>query len=74
MSEHPEVLWVVVRVERGIPMMAEVYADERAALCREQDWRRGMNLNSDETGVFAARVRSASEAAFPGGSSQGDPH
>jgi len=58
-GEPPEVLWVVVRVESGIPVMAEAYADEMSAILREEHWRRSMSADNDETGVFAAEVRRA---------------
>ena len=56
LDKPPDLLWVVVRVERGIPVMAEVYARESSALATEREWREDLKLNNDETGVFATRV------------------
>jgi len=50
--EFTSLLWVVVRVQSGIPVDVEVYTREQDALRREREWRLEMNLNNDETGVF----------------------
>lgn len=49
-----ERLWVVVKVESGIPALAEVYRSRRRAKLREQALRQNMPEDSDETGLFAA--------------------
>jgi len=55
-DQRPELLWVVVKVESGIPVGVEAYGDARSALAREREWRKGMNPDNDETGVFPAEV------------------
>ena len=54
-SETREALWVVVKVESGIPVMAEAYRDQRSAELREMSLRGSINLENDETGVSAVR-------------------
>jgi len=54
-QEQPEMLWVVVKVESGIPVLAEVYRDEQSAEMREQSLRECMHPENDETGVFEAQ-------------------
>lgn len=49
-SAYP--LWIVVKVESGIPVLAEAYEDEPTAEMREQSLRRSMRAECDETGVF----------------------
>jgi hypothetical protein len=56
---QPQLLWVVVKVESGIPVIAEAYTDERAALAGERNMRRRMNPEDDETGLFGIKVRPA---------------
>lgn len=50
-------VWVAVKVERGIPVMAEVYTSLDAALAREAAWRQDMSPEDDETGVFETVTR-----------------
>ncbi len=47
-----KVLWVVVKVESGIPVMIEAYGNKKSARMRERDLRRYMHPENDETGVF----------------------
>ena len=51
-----ETLWIVVRVESGIPTCVQAYRNQRSAERREQLWRQEMNLEDDETGLFPVRV------------------
>ena len=51
-QKQPEPLWVVVKVESGIPVMVEAYRDKQSAEMREQSWRKYMHPENDETGVF----------------------
>jgi len=52
----PERVWAVVEVQSGIPVRAEVYADEQSARVRERNIRRSMNPENDETCLFNAEV------------------
>ena len=54
---RPEPLWIVVKIESGIPVTVEAYRDRRSAEMREQAWRERMNPDNDESGVFEVQVR-----------------
>jgi len=49
-------LWVVVLVWRGIPSEVKAFDTETAALKQEQRWRKRMNEQYDETGVFQVKL------------------
>jgi len=55
-TNQPEPLWIVVKVESGIPVAVEAYSDRRSAEMREQAWRERMNPDDDESGVFEVQV------------------
>ena len=54
--EQPETLWVVVKVESGIPVIVEAYRDKQSAEAREQYLRKCMHPENDETGVFEIQI------------------
>ena len=57
MSEkQPELLWVVVKVESGIPVTVEAYRDRLSAEMREKSLREHMHPENDETGVFGVQI------------------
>ena len=56
-ENQPELLWVVVKVESGIPVTVEAYRDKLSAEMREQFLREHMHPENDETGVFEVQVR-----------------
>jgi len=60
--EQPELLWVVVKVESGIPVLVEVHQDEQSAEMREQSLRKYMRPENDETGVFEIQFPLPSES------------
>lgn len=45
-------LWLVVKVERGFPALIKAFFTENAALKQERVWRKQMNRDYDETGIF----------------------
>ena len=47
-----ESLWIAVKVERGFPAVVKCFRGEKFALKQERKWRREINLDYDETGVF----------------------
>ena len=51
-KEQTELLWAVVKVESGIPVIIEAYRDGQSAEMREQSLRKDMHPENDETGVF----------------------
>ena len=55
-GNQPESLWIVVKVESGIPVTVEAYRDRRSAEMREQAWRERMNPDNDESGVFEVLI------------------
>jgi len=62
-QKQPELLWVVVKVESGIPVMVEVYRDRQSAEIREQSLRKYMHPENDETGVFEIQIGYATPLA-----------
>jgi len=53
---QPKSLWVIVKVESGIPVTVEAYEDERSAKAREQVLRKHMHPENDETGIFVVEI------------------
>ena len=53
---QPEPLWIVVKVESGIPVTVEAYRDRLSAEMQEQAWRERMNPDNDETEVFEVQM------------------
>jgi len=49
-------LWIAVRVDRGIPTEARAFRSPKLATTQEKKWRKGMNFDYDETGVFEVQV------------------
>lgn len=58
-KEQTELLWAVVKVESGIPVMVEAYRDRQSAEMREQSLRKDMHPENDETGVFEIQIEDA---------------
>jgi hypothetical protein len=50
-------VWVVVEVESGIPVLAEVFANKTTAKSRERTLREDLRPDYDEVGIFEATVR-----------------
>lgn len=50
------IIWVVVKVESGIPVSVEVFRKPTAARHREEQLRAEMNPDNDEVGVFASQA------------------
>lgn len=53
--KKPENICVVVKVESGVPVIAEGYRDYKCALRRERSLRKDMRSDNDETGIFEVR-------------------
>jgi len=51
-----EDVWVAVKVERGLPVEARGYRSRASAKRQERRWRKRMNLDYDDTGVFDVHV------------------
>ena len=62
-QKQPELLWVVVKVESGIPVMVEAYRDKQSAEIRDQSLRKYMHPENDETGVFEIQIGYAAPLA-----------
>lgn len=57
MNRHcSRIVWILVKVESGIPVLAEVFSDEAEARRLEDQLRAKMNPDNDEVGVFSARL------------------
>ena len=52
LSQEKPKIWVAVMVWRGFPDEVKGYLDESSADRQERLWRRSMNPDYDETGVF----------------------
>ncbi len=55
-SQQNRVIWVVVLVESGIPVLVEAYSDEKKADVREQFLRKDINPDYDEVGLFKIKI------------------
>jgi len=51
-----DTVWIVVLVQSGIPVLAEVFPNRRAAQKRERELRREINPENDEVGVFSSEI------------------
>lgn len=49
-------IWIVVQVQSGIPVLAEVFQDETTARNREKELQAEMNPENDEVGVFSSQI------------------
>ncbi len=49
-------LWILVEVRSGIPASVQVFENEELAQSREQELRNSVNLENDETGIFAVNL------------------
>jgi hypothetical protein len=61
-----EIIWVVVKVESGIPVMVEAYHDGQSAELRNQFLRLNMHPENDETGVFEIQIGHCTFPEFDG--------
>lgn len=52
-----ETVWVVVKVERGIPTDVEGFRDLQSAQICEEFFRADINPNDDETGIFEVQIQ-----------------
>ncbi len=50
-------VWVVVHVASGIPAEVKTFADGRAAARQKRRWRKKINPEDDEVGVFRVRIK-----------------
>lgn len=64
-QKQPEPLWVVVKVESGIPVTVEAYRDKQSAEMREQFLRTYMHPENDETGVFEIQIEHVTVPVLP---------
>lgn len=53
-----DILWIVVKVESGIPVSAETYHNPTTARDREKQLREEMNPDNDEVGIFTSKYSS----------------
>lgn len=56
-QKQTESIWIVVKVSRGFPAMAEAYSDSQVAYAREEALRFNMNIEYDETDVFEVQIK-----------------
>jgi hypothetical protein len=55
-QQNGEVIWVVVLVQSGVPVLVEAYFDEKNAEIREQALREDINPDYDEVGLFEVKI------------------
>ncbi len=53
---RPKRLWVVVKIERGVPVMMDAYRDKRSANRRDRFLRQHMHAEMDEVRLFELRL------------------
>jgi hypothetical protein len=56
-KKQSDQVWVVVEVQSGIPVLAEVFAEKPAAKRLERKLRRNLRQDYDAAGIFEATVR-----------------
>ena len=56
-SLKEETFWVAVKVERGFATEAVLFRTEKLARIQEMEWRKGMNIDYDESDVFKVSVQ-----------------
>jgi hypothetical protein len=57
MIKNDETIWIAVKVERGFPATVKCFRTEKSALEEEETWRKDMNMDYDETGVFEVSLK-----------------
>lgn len=62
-QKQSDLLWVVVKVESGIPVTVEVYRDKQLAEMRERSLRTCMRPDDDEIGLFELQIGCAASGA-----------
>jgi hypothetical protein len=45
-------VWVLVKVQSGVPVKVEAFRNLRSARAHEDSWRRQMRPDYDESGIF----------------------
>lgn len=55
-SKPPARLWLVVKIERGVPVMIDVYPNKRSATQREKFLRRHMRADTDDVACFDIKL------------------
>jgi hypothetical protein len=55
----PETVWVVVYVYRGIPEEVRAFRTEEPAQKQLSKWRRKINLDYDDAGIFEVPIEDA---------------
>ncbi|MBD3286716.1 hypothetical protein GF359_08930 [candidate division WOR-3 bacterium] len=56
MSHRTDVVWVVVEVQSGLPVVVEAYRNKSDAQIREGFLRADINPNNDETDIFEVQI------------------
>lgn len=49
-------LWVVVKIERGVPVMIDAYPNKRSATRREKFLRRHMRIETDDVALLEIKL------------------
>ncbi len=55
-SKGTKRMWVVLKVEHGVPVMIDAYADKRSAKRREEFLRQHMRPDVDQVALFPIRL------------------
>lgn len=55
-SEPASRLWVVVKIERGVPVMIDAYPNKRSATRREKFLRRHMRIETDDVALLEIKL------------------
>lgn len=56
-EKRADTIWVAVQVWRGILVEAKAFRKQQRAKKCESGWRKHLNLDNDETGVFELTVK-----------------
>ncbi len=55
-TKKSEIIWVVVSVASGVPVLVEAYRNKRKALARQRTLRKDINPDYDEVGAFEVEI------------------
>jgi hypothetical protein len=55
-TQNEQIVWITVMVQSGIPVCVKAFRAQRAALARQKVWRKQINPDYDEIGVFDVSI------------------
>ena len=56
-KKNTKMIWVAVKADRGLPAEVKAFTHRNDAVRREQNWRKRMNIDYEDTGVFRVSIK-----------------